>query len=228
MTSETAIDLIARRDWLERTAGAVQPVVVNTFEAGGTAGRKIKDFLHGSWFGHPLHPAITDVPLGAWTVALVFDLMAEGNKRKEFARASETAVVIGLIGAVGSAVTGLTDWSDTGGRARRVGMMHGLLNAGATALYGASLWLRRRERRRAGRHLAYLGYTASMAAAYLGGHLVFRILFYKDQRSRDFGPNRCHTRNRGSAGSRGAFLQPRNSDAAILPLSDTTLSALTS
>jgi uncharacterized membrane protein len=174
MTSETAIDLIARQDWLERTAGAVQPLVVNTFEAGGTAGRKIKDFLRGAWFGHPLHPAITDVPLGAWTVALVFDLMAEGNERKECARASETAVVIGLIGAVGSAVTGLTDWSDTGGRARRVGMMHGLLNAGATALYGASLWLRRRERRRAGRNLAYLGYTASMASAYLGGHLVFR------------------------------------------------------
>lgn len=174
MRSETAIDFIAQQDWLERTAGAVQPVVVNTFEAGGTAGRKIKDFLHGSWLGHPLHPAITDVPVGAWTVALVFDMMAERNERKEWARASETAVVIGLIGAVGSAVTGLTDWSDTSGRARRVGMMHGLLNAGATALYGASLWLRRRDRRRAGRNLAYIGYTASLVSAYLGGHLVFR------------------------------------------------------
>jgi uncharacterized membrane protein len=174
MEHETAIDLIARQDWLEKTARAVQPIVVKTFEAGGAAGRKTKNFLHGSWLGHPLHPAITDVPLGAWTVALVFDLIAEGNERKECARASETAVVIGLIGAVGSAVTGLTDWSATGGRARRVGMAHGLLNVGATALYGASLWLRRRERRRAGRNLAYLGYTVSMAAAYLGGHLVFR------------------------------------------------------
>ena len=188
MTSETAIDLIARQDWLERTAGAVQPVVVNTFEAGGTAGRKIKDFLHGSWFGHPLHPAITDVPLGAWTVALVFDLMAEGNERKERARASETAVAIGLIGAVGSAVTGLTDWSDTSGQARRVGLAHGLLNAGATALYGASLWLRRREQRRAGRNLAYLGYTASMAAAYLGGHLVFRERVGVDHRASQNSP----------------------------------------
>jgi hypothetical protein len=88
MEPETAIDLIARQDWLEKTAGAVQPVVVNTFEAGGRAGRKIKNFLHGAWLGHPLHPAITDVPLGAWTVALVFDLMAEGNERKECARAS--------------------------------------------------------------------------------------------------------------------------------------------
>ena len=52
-------------------------------------------------------------------------------------------------------------------------MMHGLLNVGATALYSASLWLRRRGDRRAGRDLAYLGYAVSLSWAYLGGHLVF-------------------------------------------------------
>ncbi|MGE0128569.1 MAG: Rieske 2Fe-2S domain-containing protein [Blastocatellales bacterium] len=173
MTSETAIDLIARQDWLERTAGAAQPAVINAFKAGGKAGQKIKNFLHGSWFGHPLHPALTDVPLGAWTVAFVFDAMAEGNRRREYSRAADAAVTIGLIGAAGAAVTGLTDWSGTGGRARRVGLMHGLLNVGATALYGASLWMRRRGDRRAGRNLAYLGYAVSLSSAYLGGHLVF-------------------------------------------------------
>jgi len=173
MASETAMDLIARQDWLERTAAAVQPAVINTFEAGGTAGRKVKDFLHGTWLGHPLHPSLTDVPVGAWTVAFVFDVMAEGDGRKEYARAAETAVAIGLAGAVGAAVTGLTDWSGTRGQARRIGLMHGLLNAGATAIYGASLWMRRRERRRAGRNLAYLGYAVSMCSAYIGGHLVF-------------------------------------------------------
>ena len=120
-----------------------------------------------------IHPALTDVPLGAWTVALVFDVMAEGKGRKEYARAAETAVAIGLVGAIGAAATGMTDWSETGGRARRVGLMHGLLNAGSTALYGASLLLRRRGQRRAGRNLAYLGYAISMTSAYIGGHLVF-------------------------------------------------------
>jgi hypothetical protein len=86
MASESAMDLIARQDWLERAAGAAQPVVIETFNAGGIAGRKIKDFLRGAWFGHPLHPALTDVPLGAWTVALVFDVIAEGKRRKEYAR----------------------------------------------------------------------------------------------------------------------------------------------
>jgi uncharacterized membrane protein len=173
MASESAMDLIARQDWLERAAGTAQPIVNKTFNAGGIAGRKIKDFLRGAWFGHPLHPALTDVPLGAWTVALVFDVMAEGKGRKEYARAAETAVAIGLVGAIGAAATGMTDWSETGGRARRVGLMHGLLNAGSTALYGASLLLRRRGQRRAGRNLAYLGYAVSMTSAYIGGHLVF-------------------------------------------------------
>jgi nitrite reductase/ring-hydroxylating ferredoxin subunit len=63
--------------------------------------------------------------------------------------------------------------SAPGGRARRVGLMHGVLNVGATALYGASLWMRRRGDRRTGRNLACLGYAASLSSAYLGGHLVF-------------------------------------------------------
>jgi nitrite reductase/ring-hydroxylating ferredoxin subunit/uncharacterized membrane protein len=170
---ESAIDLIARQDWLQRTADAVQPAVNGAFEAGGPVGRKLKNLLHGAWLGHPLHPAITDVPIGAWTVALVFDVMSENGGSKEYARAAETAVAVGLAGAAGAAVTGLTDWSATGGRARRIGLMHGLLNVGAAALYGASFWLRRRGEQRAGRNLAYAGYAVSMASAYLGGHLVF-------------------------------------------------------
>ncbi|HEX5080707.1 MAG TPA: Rieske 2Fe-2S domain-containing protein [Blastocatellia bacterium] len=172
MMMESAIASIDRQDWLERTAGAVQPLVTNTFRAGGMAGQKLKNLLHGVWLGHPLHPALTDVPIGAWTVALVFDVMTENNGRRECSRAAETAVAVGLAGAAAAAVAGLTDWSDTNGRARRIGMMHGLLNVGATALYGASLWLRRRARHRAGRNLAYAGYAVSMASAYLGGHMI--------------------------------------------------------
>src|SRR5262249_24920413 len=127
MRSKNAIDLIARQSWLEQSAEAVQPAVNNIFAAGGSRGRKVKDFLHGVWFGHPVHAALIDVPLGAWTTALVFDVMAERGGRKEYARAAETAVAIGLVGAIGSAVTGLVDWSATDGKARRIGMMHGLL-----------------------------------------------------------------------------------------------------
>jgi uncharacterized membrane protein len=173
MVSKSAMDLIARQDWLERVAGLAQPIIIKTFNAGGRAGRKVKGFLQGGWLGHPLHPALTDVPLGAWTVALVFDAMAEGNGRKDCERAAETAVAIGLVGAIGAVVTGVTDWSETGGRARRIGLMHGLLNAGSMALYGASFLLRCRDQQRSGRNCAYLGYAISMTSAYIGGHLVF-------------------------------------------------------
>ena len=35
----------------------------------------VRDVLHGVWFGHPLHPVLTDVPIGAWTSAAVLDLL---------------------------------------------------------------------------------------------------------------------------------------------------------
>ena len=70
-------------------------------------------------------------------------------------------------------MTGLTDWSETNGRARKVGLLHGLLNVGATALYTTSLVLRRKQKRNAGVGFAMLGFAVSSASAYLGGHLVF-------------------------------------------------------
>ncbi len=173
MNNGSAIELIANRSWLENTAEAIQPAITNTFKAGGVAGQQVKNALHGTWLGHPLHPVLTDVPLGAWTVALTFDLMAESGSDNGYSGAADAAVAIGLAGAVGAAVTGLTDWSATGGRSRRIGLLHGLLNVSATALYGASLWRRLTGDRRGGRGLAYAGYAVSASAAYLGGHLVF-------------------------------------------------------
>jgi hypothetical protein len=65
--------------------------------------------------------------------------------------AADTAVELGLVGAVGAALTGLTDWQATDGPARRVGIVHGLLNTTAAALYALSLAERRSKNRDAGR-----------------------------------------------------------------------------
>ena len=65
--------------WLERQEGlgpienAAQRAVAAAFRAGGAGGRLLKNVLHGTWLGHPLHPALTHVPLGAWTTALALD-----------------------------------------------------------------------------------------------------------------------------------------------------------
>lgn len=149
-----------------------QAAVEKAFEAGGEPAQKLKNFLHGTWLGHPLHPALTDVPLGAWTVALIFDALDATRGTREYSRGADAAIGIGLIGAIGAAATGIADWQGSGKRAPRSGMLHGLMNIGATGLYAASLLARRRENRKTGFVLSLLGYGVVSAAAYLGGELV--------------------------------------------------------
>src|SRR5207302_5588050 len=122
--------------WIEETAKPLQKAVRDAFV--GPAGRELKNFLHGTWLGHPLHPVLTDIPVGAWTAALALDALESISGRKECGSAADLAIGVGLLGAVGSAITGITDWSETDGPARRAGMLHGLLNLAATTLYTTS------------------------------------------------------------------------------------------
>lgn len=167
MTEELPVSVIERQEWLEPVESGLQKAVAGSFDSAGAAGRQVRNFLHGTWLGHPLHPALTDIPLGAWTAAVILD--AAGDPK-----GADLAVSIGLAGAVGSAVTGLTDWHQTDGSARRVGLVHGLLNVTATTLFALSLVSRKRRDRTAGKTLAAVGYGIAVAAAYFGGHLVFR------------------------------------------------------
>ena len=173
MVSEALIKAVDQQEALDRLSDQVQPLVRDAFESAGPVGREVKNILHGTWLGHPLHPALTDVPLGAWTAALALDALESISGRRELGAGADAAIAVGLVGAAGAAVTGLTDWSETDGRARKVGMLHGLLNVGATVLYTTSLVMRRKQKRGAGVGLAMLGYAVSSASAYLGGHLVF-------------------------------------------------------
>jgi len=173
MVSEALIKAVDQQEALDRLSDQVQPLVRDAFESAGPVGREVKNILHGTWLGHPLHPALTDVPLGAWTAALALDALESISGRRELGAGADAAIAVGLVGAAGAAVTGLTDWSETNGRARKVGILHGLLNVGATVLYTTSLVMRRKQKRGAGMGLAMLGYAVSSASAYLGGHLVF-------------------------------------------------------
>ncbi len=173
MIQKKVIDLITQQEWLDKAGDAVQPAIIKAFEAGGETGNDIKNFLHGTWLGHPLHPVITDVPIGAWTTAAVLDGL-ELCGEKKYTPGADAAIAVGLAGAVGAAVTGLTDWTGTTKERRKIGLMHGLLNVGATALYVTSFCLRKRKGSRGTAiGLSMLGYGIAAAAAYLGGHLVF-------------------------------------------------------
>ena len=169
---DAAIESAERQTWLDPVADRLQRAVTAVYEAGGQTTRRIRDALHGTWLGHPLHPVLTDIPVGAWTAASIFDLAARDGDRA-LDRAADAAIGIGLAGAVGAAITGLTDWQHTTSDDRRVGLLHGLLNVSATTLYTVSLALRVRGDRGAARGVAGLGLTIALGAAYLGGHLVY-------------------------------------------------------
>lgn len=173
MATEALIKVVEQQEALDQLSDQIQPLVRNAFKSAGPAGRELKNIFHGTWLGHPLHPALTDVPLGAWTAALALDAMESISGRRELGAGADAAIAVGLVGAAGAAVTGLTDWSETDGRARKVGLLHGLMNVGATVLYTTSLVLRRKQKRNAGVGFAMLGFAVSSASAYLGGHLVF-------------------------------------------------------
>ncbi len=156
----------------DRIADIVQPPARRAFRQTSGAGRTLKNILSGTSIGHPLHPILKDVPVGGWTMAAVFDALAVVAPGKDFERAADVSILTGLAGAVASAVTGLSDWSDTTGRARRIGEVHAILNVTATALYAAAL-LARKDSRTSRVALAYGGYGIMLLGAYLGGHLVF-------------------------------------------------------
>ncbi len=168
-----AIEIITRQAWLKRAADTLADVIKRAYGAAGDRGLRVKGALNGVWLGHPLHAALTDVPLGAWTTALALDAAEMMTGREEFSRGARAVITIGVVGAAAAAVAGVTDWSDIDGRARRVGLVHGTLNLAATGLFVASLVQRRTRERGRGRACALLGYIMALGAACLGGDLVY-------------------------------------------------------
>ncbi len=171
MRQDGVTGMIAKQEWMKPAEEGLQKFVHKAFEFKG--GQQAKNFLNGTWMGHPLHVILTDIPIGAWTAAITFDALDAMGSRREYRIAADTAVGLGLIGAAGAAATGLTDWQDIDPPARRIGLVHGLLNVASVALFGGSLIARRRGSRTTGRSLAALGYAVSAIAARLGGDLVY-------------------------------------------------------
>jgi nitrite reductase/ring-hydroxylating ferredoxin subunit/uncharacterized membrane protein len=134
-----------------------------------TRPRLVKNTLSGTWLGHRFHPLLVALPIGFWSGALVFDLVATRRARW----AADVLVGSGVAAAVPTAAAGLADWSDTFGGARRVGLVHASCNTLALVSYSASLAARLLGRRKAGVGLSLVGATAITAGGYLGGHLSY-------------------------------------------------------
>ncbi len=160
------------------TAPAEKPVrdaVHTAFGSLGRTGHVLRNALHGTWLHQPLHAILVEVPIGAWTGTVLFDGLAAWNGSKAMDAAADATLVLGLVGALGSAAAGINDWADTKGDAARIGAVHGSLNAAVLGLFGASWVLRRRgaKRRTAARVLSGLGFLALGLSSHLGGNLVY-------------------------------------------------------
>jgi nitrite reductase/ring-hydroxylating ferredoxin subunit len=131
--------------------------------------RPVRNLLSGTDLGHPLHPVLTDVPIGAWSMSVLLD--AVGGRQGE--RAADVLLLTGIAAAVPTAASGLNDWSDTLGGSRRVGLVHAGLNVTALGLFIGSLCARGAGCRDTGRRLSLAAYGCMGAGGYLGGHLTF-------------------------------------------------------
>ena len=173
MDSTNVVARIADQPALDAIAEPLSRTVRGAYDLAGPGGQRVKNAVHGVWLRHPLHPVFTDLPIGAWTTGLVLDTMAAAKRDESMARPADVAMAVGLAGAAAAAVTGLTDWSETDGRSRRTGLVHGLLNIAATSLFATALVLRKRGARAQGQSCAIAGYGIAVGAAWFGGDLVY-------------------------------------------------------
>ena len=167
--------LFGRQNYLDQIAEPVQRAVQSVFASQGPTGLKIRNFLNGVWLGHPLHAAITDLPVGAFTTAIALDYAAAMTRDRQTERFADLMTTIGLSGALAAAVAGLADYSEIRGEPRRVGITHALLNGLAVLAYAGSLACRGRANRTGAVTLATLGYGLLVVSSDLGGRMVYHL-----------------------------------------------------
>ena len=166
VTAPLSKTIASQGQLLDTLAKAVQGPLGSAVRATGPVGQMVKDFLHGVWLGHALHPALSDVPIGAWTAGVLFDLIG-------FDDAADASFALGSLAAVPTALSGMADWLEITDEPRRVGFVHAVLNSAALGLIVSSLGTRAKGRRAVGVGLSAVGYALAALSAWLGGELVY-------------------------------------------------------
>ncbi|HEX8915138.1 MAG TPA: DUF2231 domain-containing protein [Humisphaera sp.] len=137
--------------------------------------------------GHPLHPILITVPAGLLPFSLAMDVMKRASGgRSEFGDAAYYTLVGGVAGGLAAAAAGLADYlklpkhGPANAKLARTANAHAMLNAGAMALYGLNLLLRRRDRADGGDGstavpvaMSAVGTAALSVSAWYGAHLVY-------------------------------------------------------
>ncbi|MGW2689710.1 Rieske 2Fe-2S domain-containing protein [Streptomyces sp. NPDC001414] len=127
----------------------------------------LRDVLHGRQLGHPLHPVLVQVPMGAWLSSVILDFVPGAG------RSARVLVGVGTLAALPAGLAGWTDWAEQHEQQMRTGLVHAAANAGAVWLFGASFVVRGR-RPLTGRVLGLGGLVCAGVGGFVGGHLAYR------------------------------------------------------
>ena len=133
--------------------------------------RPIKDLVTGKWLGHSVHAALTDIPIGVLTLAILFDLLNQPE-------AADIGILVGVLAMIGAAISGSADYSDTDDDARTVATVHATVMVIALVLFAVSLGLRLSDPtgdRTPAIVLSLIGYAVMLAGAWVGGEAVYAL-----------------------------------------------------
>jgi nitrite reductase/ring-hydroxylating ferredoxin subunit/uncharacterized membrane protein len=171
--AQALIDAIDSAPLLEEAGETVGGAIVSVANISPLT-RSAADFLHGTWLGHPLHAVLTDLTVGAWTTSALLDIASLVIDSEEVEQAADIVTGIGTVSAIGTAVTGLNDYSRIKSDAVKPGMLHGLLNMAAFTSYIVSMAARKSGSRKVGLAASMTGLGIIMLAAWIGGDMVYR------------------------------------------------------
>jgi uncharacterized membrane protein len=144
-------------------------------------------------YGHPFHPVLVTIPIGAWVASFIFDIIALASSDDEsvFAEGAYWLIGIGIVGALLAAVFGLLDLSTIarGTRAHRTGLIHMSLNLAVVVLFAIDFAIRASQgyegASTAGFVLSLIALALLGVSGWLGGMLAYhygvRVAAERDQ-----------------------------------------------
>jgi nitrite reductase/ring-hydroxylating ferredoxin subunit/uncharacterized membrane protein len=132
--------------------------------------RPLKDFLNGTWLGHPVHSALTDVPVGSLLVAVALDLVGQPI-------GGDVALLATVLFMLAAAVAGAADYADTDGSARTRASLHSTLMVVGLVVLIVSLAIRAGSPadRTVPIVLSIVGLLIVIAGAFVGGDVVYQL-----------------------------------------------------
>lgn len=151
-------------------------------EASRQQAKKPVSALLAGPYGHPFHPMLVSVPIGAWTASLVFDVASRVADDHDFlARGATWLIALGIVGALAAGSAGFLDLMavPAGTRAFRTGVTHMALNLAVTAAYAGGFLWRQADAGTGGVGTGPLALNAVClvtlaVSGWLGGRLSFR------------------------------------------------------